>query len=309
VTRIILEFVPPYRDDILRIKEQRKYRPEAYFMFQHIDLKGSRIIITGASSGIGWELAQRLAEKGARLLLASRNSERLQTLETTIRQGGGEAYTCPMDVTQSEDRSRMIEAAHSRLGGLDMLINNAGVGAMGFFADAARERLGRIFDVNFFGVTELTRLALPLLVQGKNPMVVNVGSILGRRGIPGCTEYCASKFALSGWSEGLRAELAQSGVHVLLANPGSTRTSFRDNLIENQLSFGWQGGGMTADRCARIIVRAMEQRRNEVIMTAQGKMLIWLNRLLPRVVDGITRRVARQASRVPSRPDTPVRHD
>jgi short-subunit dehydrogenase len=265
-------------------------------MFTHVDLKSSRTILTGASSGIGWELAQRLAEKNARLLLASRNQERLQILEKTIRDKGGEAHVVVTDVSKPEDRVRLIEAAKTQFAGIDLLINNAGVGAMGFFADASIDRLRRIFEVNFFGAVELTRLALPFLVTGRDPMVVNVGSILGRRAIPGCTEYCASKFALSGWSEGLRAELAQQGVHVLLANPGSTHTSFRDNLIEDQLRFGWQSGGMSADRCARIIVRAIERRRNEVVMTAQGKMLILLNRLVPRLVDGVTQRLAGRAS-------------
>jgi short-subunit dehydrogenase len=265
-------------------------------MFTHVDLKGSRTILTGASSGIGWELAQRLGEKNARLLLASRNQERLQILEKTIRDKGGEAHVVVTDVSKPEDRVRLIEAARTQFAGIDLLINNAGVGAMGFFADASIDRLRRIFEVNFFGAVELTRLALPFLVKGRDPMVVNVGSILGRRAIPGCTEYCASKFALSGWSEGLRAELAQQGVHVLLANPGSTHTSFRDNLIEDQLRFGWQSGGMSADRCARIIVRAIKRRRNEVVMTAQGKMLILLNRLVPRLVDGVTRRLAGRAS-------------
>jgi short-subunit dehydrogenase len=217
-------------------------------MFSRVNLKGSRTILTGASSGIGWELAQRLAEKRARLLLASRNQERLEILEKTIRDKGGEAHALVTDVSNPEDRVRLIEAAKTQFAGIDLLINNAGVGAMGFFADASIDRLRRIFEVNFFGAVELTRLALPFLVKGRDPMVVNVGSILGRRAIPGCTEYCASKFALSGWSEGLRAELAEQRVHVLLANPGSTHTSFRDNLIEDQPS-------RPANRILRCMVR------------------------------------------------------
>src|SRR5207244_4498213 len=99
--------------------------------------------------------------------------------------------------------------------------------------------------------TELTRLALPSLKQGKDPLLVNVASVLGRRAIPGCTEYCASKFALIGWAEGLRAELAGQGVHVLTVCPGSIETSFRDNLLEARLRFGYyRRRRMTAARCA-----------------------------------------------------------
>ena len=117
-------------------------------------------------------------------------------------------------------------------------------------------------------------------------MVVNISSILGRRAIPGCTEYCASKFALAGWSEGLRAELFHQGIHVLLVCPGRILTSFQENLLEDKVRFGWQNHrAMTAQRCAQLIVRAIRRRKKELITTAEGKMLVWLNRLSPRLLD------------------------
>jgi short-subunit dehydrogenase len=157
---------------------------------------------------------------------------------------------------------------------------------MGWFADAGEERLRRIFEVNFFAATEMTRLALPHLRGGRNPMLVNVSSVVGRRGLPGCTDYCASKFALTGWSESLRPELARLGIHVLVVSPGRIATEFRDNLLEDRFRFGWQRQtAMSADRCARIIVAAMRGRRNEVVITKEAKLLLWINRLLPRVLD------------------------
>lgn len=157
-------------------------------------LQGKRIIVTGASSGIGRALAERLASERARLVLASRDAERLESLAGVIRGRAGEAYVVPTDVAEANQRAALIAAALDRLGGLDVLVNNAGVGAMGLFEDASEERLRRIFEVNFFGTTELTRLALPHLRQGREPLIVNIGSVLGKRAIPGCTEYCASKF-------------------------------------------------------------------------------------------------------------------
>jgi short-subunit dehydrogenase len=268
-------------------------------MFSRIDLTGARIIITGASSGIGWALAEQLAGEKSRLILASRAQDKLEELASSIRQKGGEAHTIATDVTEAAERARLIETTVSRLGGLDVLVNNAGVGAMGFFSEADESRLRRIFEVNFFATTELTRLALPHLRQGKNPMVVNVSSILGRRAIPGCTEYCASKFALAGWSEGLRAELSQQGIHVLLVCPGRIQTNFQKNLIEDKIRFGWQNHGqMTAERCAQLMVRAMRQRKNELTTTAQGKLLVGLNRLSPRLVDFLLNRYSRKRSTV-----------
>jgi short-subunit dehydrogenase len=255
-------------------------------MFSRLDLRGARILLTGASSGIGSALALRLAAEGVRLALASRNQERLDKLAADIRVGGGEAVAVPTDVADAAQRARLIEAAVSALGGLDVLINNAGVGAMGWFAEATEERLRRIFEVNFFAATELTRLALPHLRRGRNAMLVNVSSVVGRRGMPGLTEYCASKFALTGWSESLRPELSRLGVHVLVVTPGRIATEFRGNLLEDHFRFRWQNRpAMAADRCARLIVTAMRRRRNEVVITREAKLLLWLNRLLPGVLD------------------------
>jgi short-subunit dehydrogenase len=255
-------------------------------MFSRFNLAGTRTVLTGASSGIGRALAVDLAGRRARLVLASRDANRLDELVGQIRAAGGEAHAVPTDVADPAARARLVTEAVRLLGGLDVLVNNAGVGAMGFFADASEERLRRVFEINFFGATELTRLALPHLRHGGPAMIVNVSSVIGRRALPGCTEYCASKFALSGWSEGLRAELAPEGVHVLLVCPGVIATDFKKNLLEDRARFLWQGmRGMSAERCARDIVRGMRRQRNEVVVTSGGKLLLWLNRLLPRAVD------------------------
>jgi len=142
-------------------------------MLSRLDLSNSRAIVTGASSGIGHALALRLAEQGVRLVLASRNQERLDALAATIRDRGGEAHVVPIDVADAGQRARLVEAGVAALGGLDILVNNAGVGAIGPFAEASEDRLRRIFEVNFFGCAELTRLAIPHLRSGRNPTIVN----------------------------------------------------------------------------------------------------------------------------------------
>jgi short-subunit dehydrogenase len=267
-------------------------------MFTRLDLHGRRVLLTGASSGIGRALALCLAAQGTRLVLASRDRGKLAGLAEEVRQRGGEAVVVPTDVTDRAQRTHLLQEARAALGGLDVLINNAGVGAMGFFAEATEERLRRIFEVNFFACTELTRAALPVLRQGRQPMVVNIASVLGRRAIPGCTEYCASKFALVGWSEGLRAELAGEGIHVLVVCPGSIETSFRDNLLESRLRFGYyRRKRMSAERCAELIVQAVRARRHEVVITGRAKAVVWLNRLFPWLLDRVLARYARSAER------------
>jgi short-subunit dehydrogenase len=264
-------------------------------MFTRTDLTGARTILTGASSGIGHALALQLAGAGAHLVLAGRRADRLDALAAAARAKGGSAVAVPTDVADAAQRARLVERALAELGGLDVLVNNAGVGATGLFEDAGEERLRRIFEVNFFGTTELTRLALAHLRHGKAPMIVNVASVLGRRAIPGCVEYCASKFAMVGWSEGLRAELARHGVHVLVVCPGGIETEFDANLIEAGARFTRRDRRrMSADRCARIIVSAMRRRRNEVVITAEAKLALWANRLVPRLVDWGLARMARK---------------
>ena len=133
----------------------------------------------------------------------------------------------------------MVEAAQRHFGGLDVLVNNAGIGATGHFAECGPERLRTIMEVNFFGLTETTRVCLPLLRQGNRPAIVNISSIAGKRGIPARSEYSASKFAVQGFSEALRAELAKDGIDVLVVCPGLTQTNFSQNMLEQKARCRW----------------------------------------------------------------------
>jgi short-subunit dehydrogenase len=264
-------------------------------MFDHTNLTGARIILTGASSGIGWELAKVLGAARARLALAARSAEKLHTLAQELIAAGAEAVAIPTDITDRSQRQRLLDETVRSFGGVDILINNAGAGATGLFQDATEKRLRDVFEINFFGSTELTRLAIPHLLKGRQPMIVNVSSVIGRRAIPGYTDYCSSKFAMCGWSEALRAELHRQGIHVLLVNPGLIETPFREHLLDDQLkSQGKRPRAMPADRCARIMLRAMQRRKNEIVITGSGKLLLWVNRLFPRLIDWAMVRYAKR---------------
>jgi short-subunit dehydrogenase len=249
-------------------------------------IAGLRVLLTGASSGIGWALALELARHRAKLVLLARSAERLQSLADQVRGLGGEVEIVAGDVTDPVIRAVLIERAVTKFGGLDALINNAGIGAIGRFAEAGPERLRQIFEVNFFAAVELTRSALPHLRPGRTPLVVNIGSILGHRATPRNSEYCASKFALRGFSEALRAELAAEQIDVLLVSPGSTDTSFYEHVIEERGDVGWRRRrGVPADRVARSIVRAMRRGRREIVPSFSGKLLVLANRLCPGLLD------------------------
>jgi short-subunit dehydrogenase len=150
-------------------------------------------------------------------------------------------------------------------------------------------------EVNFFGLTETTRALLPLLKQGRTPAIVNVSSVAGKRGIPARSEYSASKFAVQGFSEALRAELAKDGVDVLLVNPGLTRTNFSHNMLEQKARLQLDHlRGMTAEQVAEAILRSLEKGRHEVTLSLKGKLIVLVSRFLPRLADLFTRRAVRK---------------
>lgn len=255
------------------------------------NLQDSRAVITGASSGIGQALARELARAGSKLVLVARREDRLRQLAEEIAAASGRAETVVGDIADPAVRSRAVQTAQETLGGLDILVNNAGIGAVGPFERASPDRMRRVMEVNFFAPVELTRLALPLLKQGRQPIVVNVSSILGHRGIPYNSEYCASKFALHGFSESLRAELAGQGIDVLVVSPGTTDTEFFDKVIdrEGQTPIP-KFAPVTAALVARKIVRAMRRGRHEIVPYGWAKVLLWLNRLAPSLVDRLLER-------------------
>ncbi|HXG11388.1 MAG TPA: SDR family oxidoreductase [Gemmataceae bacterium] len=260
----------------------------------HRSIEGSRILITGASQGIGRALAVAAAERGARVLAAARSADLLRELAGEVRARGGTLETVVADVTSPEDRQRMVEAARHFFGGLDILVNNAGIGATGHFVEVSPERLRKIMEVNFFGLTETTRAFLPLLRQGNRPAIVNISSIAGKRGIPARSEYSASKFAVQGFSEALRAELDKDGIDVIVICPGLTQTNFSRNMLEQKARMPLDHlRGMTAEQVARKTLRAIEKGKHEVCLTLQGKLMVFVSRFFPRLADHIAARRVR----------------
>ncbi len=256
-------------------------------------IEGSRAIVTGASSGIGRALAVELAAQGAKLVVTARREERLKELCEQITSAGGSVVSVAGDITDADIRRQVVEAARSSYGGLDLLVNNAGVGAMGPFEQADAGRAERVMQVNFFALIEMTRLALPLLKEGRNPMVVNIGSILGHRGAPHSSEYSASKFAVHGFSEAVRAEWSRLRIDVLVVSPGTTQTEFFDSVLERVGDAAWpEHTPVSAEVVARRTVRAIRAGRHEIIPYGWGKVLCWLNRLSPGLVDRIMARYA-----------------
>jgi short-subunit dehydrogenase len=254
-------------------------------------IQAMRGLITGASSGIGRELTQQLAAAGAQLLVTARRAEPLDSLVEDSKDLPGRIFALAGDVTDPDHRARLNDVVRQRWGALDLLVNNAGVGAVGPFAEADPERLRGVFELNFFAAVELIRSTLPLLRAGRTSVIVNIGSVLGHRAVPRKSEYCASKFALHGFSDSLRAELAPEGIGVLLVSPSTTRTEFFDRLLEGAEGVAADSPrAASASSVARQTIRAIRRGRDEIVLTPGGKLLVWLDRLCPTLANRLIAR-------------------
>jgi short-subunit dehydrogenase len=263
---------------------------------------GKTIVITGASDGIGAELARQMAAPGAKLALAARNAEKLERVAAQVRERGATAIAVPTDVGVEADCARLVERAAAELGGIDVLVNNAGVSGHALFEEVID--FGWYEDmmrVNFFGSLWCTRYALPHLRRAKG-LVVGVSSLVGKQGVPGRTAYAASKFAMTGFFEALRIELAGTGVDVTMVYPGIVATDLRivgygaDGKPRGKSGLD-EKGAMPVEECARIIVDAAMKRKREVVMTAKAKVGLWIKMIAPGVVDNMARNALTEAEK------------
>lgn len=249
-------------------------------------LAGKRALVTGASGGIGRALAVELAHRGASSVLMARNTAALDETVRLVAAANGVAIPVVGDVTDPAARKAALTLGIDSLGGLDLLVNNAGVGAHGRLLDAPPERLRSLFEVNFFAAVELTREAVPLLSAGDDPAVVNIGSVLGWRGLPQDCEYCASKFALRGLSQSLRPEIARLGIGLLHVSPSTTESGFLRNLVQTQVAPPWgKLPGVSSEFVARCTLNGLERRRNEVTPGLRARAMLALNRWAPWLLD------------------------
>lgn len=257
-------------------------------------IEGSRILITGASQGIGKALAEAAARRHARVIAVARSGGLLREIAENLRAEGAAIEMVLGDITSAADRARIVDEAVRAYGGIDILINNAGIGATGHFAECGPERLRQIMEVNFFGLTELTRACLPLLRHGINPAIVNISSIAGKRAIPARSEYSASKFAVEAFSQALRPELALHGIDVIVICPGLTQTNFSQNMIEQRARLQLDHmRGMTAEEVANATLSAVERGKDEIVLTRQAKLIHFVSRFFPRLADRIAARRVR----------------
>ena len=252
------------------------------------------IIITGASDGIGAELARQLAPENPKLVLAARRMDQLQSVVAQCVTAGAEAVAVRCDVGVEADCQALVESAVACFRRIDVLINNAGV--------SGHARLEEVLDfkwyedmmrVNFMGSVWCTRYALPEL-RKSNGLVAGIASLAGKVGVPERTAYSPSKFAQAGFFEALRTELMGSGVSVTVVFPGVVATNIRLHGYGADGKPAGKSGlkeehAMPVEECARQIIAALRARRRELVMTTQAKIALWLKLIAPGIVDRMAR--------------------
>lgn len=252
-------------------------------------MKDKVVVITGASSGIGKALAIEYASKGAKLVLAARNLDKLNRVSSQL--GNCKCLLVQTDVSQEQECKNLIKKTVDQFGRIDILINNAGISMRAIFAEVDLDVIRNLMNTNFWGTVYCSKFALPYLLESKGSLV-GVSSVAGYKGLPGRTGYSASKFAMHGLLEAIRIENMKKGLHVLIACPGFTASNIRNVALSRDGSA--QGETpldesklMTAERVARKIVVAVEKRKDRLILTNQGRLTVVLNKFFPKFMDNM----------------------
>lgn len=247
------------------------------------------VLITGGTSGIGRACALVFGRAGYAVAVTGRDAARLADTAGALAAAGVAHLTVQADVGDDAAAARAVADTVARFGGLDVLINNAGLSMRAKFADVDVKVLEQLMQTNFFGTVYTTKAALPHLLARKGT-IVGISSIAGFRGLPGRTGYSASKFAMNGFLEALRTELLPTGVNVLTAAPGFTASNIRHTALlangqtQNDTPRD-EGQMMTSEAVATHLLHAVARRRRTLVLTGQGKLTVFLNKWLPGLTD------------------------
>ena len=256
-----------------------------------LKFKNKVIIITGASSGIGKACAYEFSGQGAKVVLASRRKNELKKVEDGIKKQGGDVLVVRTDVRKIEDCKNLIDKAVEKYNKVDVLINNAGISMRANFEDLDLSVIKDLMDTNFYGTVYCTKFAMPYLLKQKGT-VIGISSITGLTPLPGRTGYAASKHAMDGFLNTLRLENIKKGLNVLIVHPGFTSSNIRKLALNKngkpQIETPRnEAKMMSAEKVAQIIAHATIKKEKDLILTREGKLVVWLHKNFPGITDRI----------------------
>lgn len=249
------------------------------------------VAVTGGTDGIGKALVDLLLSLGAKVSTCGRHHDKLYDLQASYP--SYPLHTIVADVSNENDCRHFIESTIKVFGGIDVLINNAGISMRALLKETSIDVIRKVMDINFFGAVYCTKYALDSIVSRKGT-IVGVSSIAGYRGLPGRSGYSASKFALQGWLEAIRTELMDDDVHVMWVCPGFTASNIRNAALNKEGSA--QGETpldesklMTAEECAEHILHAIRHKKRTLVLTFTGKRTIFMNKFFPGLADKLVK--------------------
>ena len=245
-----------------------------------MDFKNKVVLITGASSGIGKQTAIEFAKLGSNIILVARTKNKLEQVENQLKQFNVTTLVCPCDVSKKEQVENMSKIVLKKFNSVDILINNAGFAIYGSVFDLSIDEIKSQMETNYFGMIYCTKLFLPLMIKQKSGHIVNVASVAASFGLPGIASYCASKFAMLGFSEGLKHELSGTGVGITVVSPIMVKTEFFDHPSFEKMP-KYSPTSLNPKTVAKAIVKAANSSRLEIITPSVVRVAVWLKHTFP----------------------------
>jgi short-subunit dehydrogenase len=251
-----------------------------------VDFKNKVVLITGASSGIGKQTAIEFAKLGSSIILVARRKNKLEQVENELKQFNVTTLVCACDISKKDQVENMSKIVLEKFNSVDILVNNAGFAIYGSVSDLSIDEIESQMETNYFGMIYCTKFLLPSMLKKKSGHIVNVASVAASFGLPGIASYCASKFAMLGFSEGLKHELSGTGVGITVVSPIMVKTEFFDHPSFEKMP-KYSPTSLNSKTVAKAIVKASNSSRLEIITPSIVRIAVWLKHTFPYFINPI----------------------
>jgi len=259
-----------------------------------VDFKNKVVLITGASSGIGKQTAIEFAKLGSSIILVARRKNKLEQVENELKQFNVNTLVCVCDVSKKDQVEELSKIVLQKFNSIDILVNNAGFAIYGLVSDLSINEIESQMETNYFGMIYCVKNFLPLMLKKKSGHIVNVASVGASFGVPGVSSYCATKFAMLGFSEGLKHELYGTGVGLTVVSPIMVRTPLFEHPSFTNFSKFSTGVSLSSETVAKTIIKASNSSRLEIVVPSVARVAIWFKQTFPFLINPIIGRIFRK---------------
>ena len=259
-----------------------------------MDFKNKVVLITGASSGIGKQTAIEFAKLGSSIILVARRKNKLEQVENELKQFNVNTLVCVCDVSKKDQVDELSKIVLQKFDSIDILVNNAGFAIYGLVSDLSINEIESQMETNYFGMIYCVKNFLPLMLKKKSGHIVNVASVGASFSVPGVSSYCATKFAMLGFSEGLKHELYGTGVGLTVVSPIMVRTPLFEHPSFTNFSKFSTGVSLSSETVAKTIIKASNSSRLEIVVPSVARAVIWFKQTFPFLINPIIGRIFRK---------------